>query len=133
MNSALLNAHLKYGRPCGPDANFDQISEWAGNLLLDLAWLSNVNTPVNKEAILRAILASRNITLNHTSEWITDSVPPQETSLYGYNIGTYDHKDITWIAPCGDPMYVFAWRYKSPKFHGDKETPPQWNKLPTKA
>lgn len=34
MSNSLLNAHIAYGEPCGDDADFMEISDWAGDRLL---------------------------------------------------------------------------------------------------
>lgn len=36
MSNDVMNAHIKYGEPCGEDADFCQIADWAGGLLLDI-------------------------------------------------------------------------------------------------
>jgi hypothetical protein len=61
MSSALLNAHIEYGQPCGDDADFDQVAEWAGNLLLDLLGPDKVEDHSSKWIILTAILESRGL------------------------------------------------------------------------
>ena len=35
MSSELLNAHIAYGEPCGPNADMSQLQDWAGSLLMD--------------------------------------------------------------------------------------------------
>ncbi len=34
MSNAALNAHIMFGEPCGEDAGFDEIADWAGELLI---------------------------------------------------------------------------------------------------
>ena len=34
MSNALLNAHIAFGEPCGENAEFVVIADWAGELLL---------------------------------------------------------------------------------------------------
>jgi hypothetical protein len=36
MSNDVMNAHIKYGYPAGRDADFCQIADWAGTLLLEL-------------------------------------------------------------------------------------------------
>jgi hypothetical protein len=36
MSNDVMNAHIKYRQPCGEDADFCQIADWAGGLLLDI-------------------------------------------------------------------------------------------------
>jgi hypothetical protein len=35
MSSSLLNAHIMMGEPCGPDAEFSQMADWAGEIILN--------------------------------------------------------------------------------------------------
>lgn len=35
MSNEVLNAHIAYGEPCGPDAELSQIADWAGSKLLN--------------------------------------------------------------------------------------------------
>jgi hypothetical protein len=34
VSNQLFNAHIAYGEPCGDDADFMQIADWAGDRLL---------------------------------------------------------------------------------------------------
>ena len=36
MSNDVMEAHIKYGQPCGKVADFCQIADWAGGLLLDI-------------------------------------------------------------------------------------------------
>jgi hypothetical protein len=44
MSNDVMNAHIKYGKPCGEDADVFQIADWAGSMLLDLhRWYEKVD------------------------------------------------------------------------------------------
>ena len=36
MSNDVMNAHILFGSPCGEDADFMEVADWAGGLLIDL-------------------------------------------------------------------------------------------------
>ena len=58
MSNQLLNAHYEMGEPCGEDAEFYAIGDWAGELILsDLKELTKVKAQRDQlAAMLRELL-----------------------------------------------------------------------------
>ena len=52
-----MSAHIKYGQPCGEDADFCQIADWAGGLLLDIElWYRTADRSAESWARLNEIM-----------------------------------------------------------------------------
>jgi len=57
MSNNVMNAHIKYGDPCGEDADFFEIADWAGTLLLELyQWYETADRSAHSWAELDKIM-----------------------------------------------------------------------------
>lgn len=83
MSNQLLNAHIEYGSPCGDDADFETIADWAGDLLQEYK-------KDHKIAVMLSALNGAKIEIQHwewgEDDWVIDPAPKWNWSIYRYRV-----------------------------------------------